>query len=365
MAKIERFEDMEKGGQIMEKAPTKSDWEALYKAMREFKEIEPWTWMYDSDIFGVQDPVSEEIGYCCVMGALGEMFALAVYLGSEGLESYMRIASGPPLNPSEAFEEMMLQKCLMASFVNRDELTKEDRQVIKSLGLKFRGRNAWPRFRSHRPAHFPWYLTADEARFLTLALQQTKEVSLRFREDPTLFDPPQEELWFVRVPKQTERGLIWEDAWLEPALLEEEELPDVPVDELRLTRLRKTAPLMDAVWEMDFFLSPSAVQDKKDERPYYPYLTMTVDHESGFVFGTDLASPETYMEEFPEHFLALAERLKRLPAEIWVKKEDAYDLLEPITSRLGVELYLVDELEALEEAQAALARYMGMPDLSW
>ena len=80
---------------------------------------------------------------------------------------------------------------------------------------------------------------------------------------------------------------------------------------------------MQAIWEMDFFLSPSPVQDKKGERPYYPYLTLTVDHESGFIFGTDLASPETYLEEFPERFLALAERLERLPVEIWVKREDA------------------------------------------
>jgi hypothetical protein len=343
---------------MKETSPTIADWKALYQAALEFKEIEAWTWMYDSDVFGVQDPVSGEIGYCCIMGALGEMFALAVYVGSEGLESYMRIASEPPLDPSEAFEELMLQKCLMASFGSREELTKEDRQVIKSLGLKFRGRNAWPLFRSYRPAYHPWYLTADEARVLTLALQQAREVCPRFREDPALFDPPNDELWFVRVPEVTGEGLSWTDAWLEPALLEEEELPDVPIDELRLARLKKVAQPMDAIWEMDFFLSPTPVQEKKGERPHYPYQTLTVDHASGFIFGTELASPETYLEEFPERFLALAERLKRLPVEIWVKREDAYDLLEPFTSRLGIELYLVDELESLEEARAAFRQFM-------
>jgi len=349
---------------MKETAPTKADWKALYQAALEFKEIEAWTWMYDSDVFGVQDPASGEIGYCCIMGNLGEMFALAVYLGSEGLESYMRIASEPPLDPSEAFEELMLQKCLMASFANRDELMEEDLQVIKRLGLKFRGRNAWPLFRSHRPAYHPWHLTADEARFLTLALQQAREVCLRFREDPALLEPPNDELWFVRAPEETGEGLIWKDAWLEPALLEDEDLPDVPLDELRLARLKKAAQFMDAVWEMDFFLSPSAVQESEGERPYYPYLTMTVDHKSGFIFGTDLASPETYLEEFPWWFVALAERLKKLPTELWVIKEDAYDLLEPLTSLLGVELYLVDELESLEAARTALGRFMGAPDLS-
>ena len=349
---------------MKETAPTTADWKALYQAAIEFQEIEAWTWMYDSDVFGVQDPATGEIGYCCIMGNLGEMFALALYLGSEGLESYMRIASEPPPDPSEAFEELMLQKCLMASFANREDLSKEDRQVIKRLGLKFRGRNAWPLFRSYRPAYHPWYLTADEARFLTLALQQARDVCLRFQEDPALFEPPQDELWFVRAPEETEEGLSWRDAWLEPDLLEEEELPEVSIDELRLARLKKAVQFMDAIWEMDFFLAPSAVQEKKGERPHYPYLTMTVDHKSGFIFGTDLASPEACLAEFPWRFLMLAEGLKKLPTELWVKKEEAYDLLEPLTSRLGVELYLVDELESLEAARTALGRFMGAPDLS-
>jgi hypothetical protein len=343
-------------------SPTKADWQALYQAALEFKEIEAWTWMYDSDVFGVQDPASGEIGYCCVLGALGEMFALAVYLGSEGLESYMQVASGPPSDLSEALETALLQKCLMASFANREELSKPDRDVIKRLGLKFRGRNEWPLFRSYRPAYHPWYLTADEARFLTLALRQAREVCLRFEEDPALFDPPDEELWFVRVPEETETGLSWRDDWLEPASLEEE-LVTVPLDELRLARLKKAAPLLQAVWEMDFFLSPTPVQDKGDERPYYPYMLMIVDHGSGFIFGTDLVTSEIHLAEFSERFLALAERLERLPSEIWVKKDEAYDLLEPLTSRLGIELYLVDWLEALEEARAALGRFMGGPDL--
>jgi hypothetical protein len=121
---------------------------------------------------------------------------------------------------------------------------------------------------------------------------------------------------------------------------------------------------MQAVWEMDFFLSPAPVQDKRGERPYYPYLWMSVDHRSGFVLGTDLIAPETHLAEFPERFLALAERLNWLPTEIWVTKEDAYDLLEPLTSRLGIDLYLVDWLEALHEARSALGRFMGGPDWS-
>jgi len=71
--------------------PTIQDWKNLFDAALKFKKIAPWQWMWDSDIFGVQNPANGEIGYCCIMGAAKEIYALAVYQGSEGLESYLRL----------------------------------------------------------------------------------------------------------------------------------------------------------------------------------------------------------------------------------------------------------------------------------
>ena len=60
---------MNKGGNLMdEDSPTKQEWQELFAALREFKKTAPWRWMYNSDLFGVQNPESGEIGYCCVMG---------------------------------------------------------------------------------------------------------------------------------------------------------------------------------------------------------------------------------------------------------------------------------------------------------
>ena len=45
------------------------------------------------DIFGVGNPRIGEIGYCCVLGKMGEVFGLVAYLGTEELEGYLRIQS--------------------------------------------------------------------------------------------------------------------------------------------------------------------------------------------------------------------------------------------------------------------------------
>jgi hypothetical protein len=87
--------------------------------------------MWDSDLFGVQNPVTGEIGYCCVMGGAGEHFSLTVFLDSEGLDGYLKIQSGEFYS---SLEDMLnLQKCLTASFEDKKFLQKEDFQVIKKV----------------------------------------------------------------------------------------------------------------------------------------------------------------------------------------------------------------------------------------
>lgn len=339
---------------MKESAPSLEQWRALYRAAEEFKEIECWEWMYDSDIFGVQDPASGEVGYCCVMGNLGELFALAVYLGSEGLEGYLQIQAGEVL--PGYMEALAVQRCLMASFENREDLKRRDLQVIRELGLKFRGRNAWPLFRSYRPGFVPWYLTEREAVYLTLALEQAREVALRFKEDPGLLTPPRESFFLVRVPERSGGGWRWRDEWLEPPPPEREGPPIEPPDEAFLDKIGKAAPIRRGIWEVDLFYFPGAVRE--GGRPYYPRILLWVDHGSGLILDFDLTKPEE-QGKFAENFAQLAEDLQFLPREIWVRREETFALLEPLAEGLGIELKWADELPMLEEAQDSLFDRFG------
>jgi hypothetical protein len=90
------------------------------------------------------------------------------------------------------------------------------------------------------PGFFPWYLNDDEVRFLTVALQQAMDVSLRFKKYPGLLVHPSKDHYFVRVPDKPGDDIIWKDEWLEPSALKMEDAQVIPVEETTLERIKKS-----------------------------------------------------------------------------------------------------------------------------
>jgi len=125
--------------------------------------------MEETELFGVQHPDTGEIGFVSVMGMAGEHYAISAYRDATGLYGFWHMQDmGPYLQPKDILNTPQLQ----ASFEDRDMLEKHDYQLIKSLGLKYRGRNAWPQFRSYRRGYAPWYIEKYEAEFLQYVLKQ-------------------------------------------------------------------------------------------------------------------------------------------------------------------------------------------------
>lgn len=67
----------------------------------DFKEEQPWRWLYEDDIICVENPVDKTTGYCSVMGKGGQHYALAVYMGIEGVYGFYHLMENadsiPPL----------------------------------------------------------------------------------------------------------------------------------------------------------------------------------------------------------------------------------------------------------------------------
>jgi hypothetical protein len=340
---------------MKEPIPSLNEWKKLYQAAIAFRKIEPWTWMTERDIFGVQNPRTGEIGYCCIMGELGEMLAIAVYNGTEGLQGYLKIKKGiiKPGNP----EALYIQDCLMLSFEDRRGVLEDDLEIINDLRLKFRGKNAWPVFRSYKPGYFPWFLNRDEVLFMTVVLEQAINICLEVQEGKRIVSSPKKNRYLVRTAEERGGLMSWKDEWMEPATLKKkDEGVSEPVDEIRVQRLKKTASPVAAVWEIDFFHSPTPVSE--GERPFFPYAIMIMDHDSGFILDMHLAEEANSGKEFIDTFLSCIEQTSSLPLEILVRKDEASALFEPYTPRLKIKLSKVKKLPNVDHARREMEKHL-------
>jgi len=333
-------------------APTLHQWKRLYQLAGELASLAPWNWMEETDLFAVEDPEEKYLGFVSVMGQIGQHFALAVYLGSRGLYAFWEMQyAGPSWEPEHLLEVPQIQ----VSFESREDLEEEDRQIMNQLGLQYQGAHGWPLFRSFRPGYLPWFLESEEAQYLTIVLEQTLEVTPRFREDPGLLASRGDTTYLVRTPRSGKKSPEWEDrrsVIVPPEPISIEYSLDMQEVETLRTLPRDPEPL-----EVDFFMTPSVIQEE-NTRPLLPYLFLLVNSGSESVIGAELftASPtlEDMWQMLPGNFVRQLLEQGVCPGQVRLRSDLMMDLLGPLAAQLDIELVTSDMLPALDNVKAFL-----------
>ena len=369
--------------------PTIPEWRALYAAAVRFRDHAPWQWMHEAQVFGVQNPETREIGYCSIMGGAGEHFSLCAYRGRDGLLGLQRMRETPPWLPdTNPIEFLALQDSLMASFEDRERIEAEDRAVMQSLGLKFRGRGAWPLFRSYLPGSIPWTVTVGEARFLTVALEQSLAVALRAVENPGLvteteFDEPK----LVRV--RGENGEWRDDLMMPPPpVLTRYIAPDV--DSKRIEALLALPRAIKGTIEVGAERMPHPMANGEEDRPAFPFVMLALavaprparktiapeapsknrrrivsrrrvnpDETEGRVIAHGVTSPARFAETAVEVLLGGIEVVGGLPADLVVARDDLYHYLRPVADSLQIELRREETVPSFSAAASEMLAAFG------
>ncbi len=335
-----------------EKIITEEDWRTLYDTAIAFKNLKCWQWMYDSDLFGVQNPDDNKTGYCCIMGKLGEFKALAVYLGTEGLESYKRIYSGK--RPDEKPETTNSQKCLMVSFEDRDDLDEEDIEILDILDLEFTGNSQWPIFRSYEPGYLPWFLTAKEIKFLTTAIEQSIIVSKKAKKNKSTIKSEKKNTYLIRV---FENGK-WSEKWLTPPKIQRYQI--MPVFDFTLLKNLKTKKIAKSGnWELSFIHLQTAVREET-EKPYYPYLILIVDTDIEQTIGFELCEPGKINMRLPTMLLKTIQKNKMMPKKITVNQNETIKLISNITDELSIKIEKMKTLNLLNSMLSDVISLINM-----
>jgi hypothetical protein len=350
--------------------PDAEEFKTLCKLARYIQQQAPWDFMEETDVFGIQDPDTGELGFVSVMGALGEYTAIAVYRGVQGLYQWREFVDLLEVDPEseEAHDRLMEIPQLQLSFGPASFLEEPDREVIRRSGAKFP--KAKPLFRSYWPGYFPWFLTRAEARHLVHVLTQTIQVAKQFLRDPNIIpfnEDPEDRDYMIRVCEINDGAIHWQSALCEidepPKELVPIRVEDDAVEELK--RLPKSDPQ-----EIDLFVMPAKI-GTAGERPRVLYSLLVTNAATGYLFGFEALEARSGIDLM---YAELAEKV----AEIWLKQEVVPDELRArsmrllnmfqwFASELEFELSLVKELPAIDEAKRVILEKIGgnTPQYEW
>jgi len=337
-----------------ETPPSFTTMEKLYGLAFDLYGLHPWRLLNESQLILVRDSVSGETCYCSVMGALGEVYSVQVYVGTESYRLFRRLENEEITDPGEFFAS---QRGVSVEFVAKSDLEPPDRELLSAMKHP-KGRGvASPIFRAIRPGFLPWFVTEEEAQKLAECLRAVIAVcSAVVSQKSTSYWKRKGTYPMVSRVEGDERQFKVD---LVKAILPAEP-PAVPVrlDDETLRQLRSQDYPVQGVMELDHILSGATV-GKKSDRPAFTVIALALDAKTGVVYMPEITDSSVPVgESLAKVFLKTIPVNRTLPKEVRVRSQKLKDSLAPLMESFGVSVRVASQLPAADEARAGLLGFL-------
>jgi hypothetical protein len=347
-----------------ETPPSFSTLEELYKLAARLYALRPWHVIDESALVLIRDSATDEMCYCSVIGALGEVLAMHAYIGTESYRLFRKIADGEITGSGEFFAA---QHSVYVEFVPGAELAVQDRKLLAALGHPLRAANVSPVFRASRPGFHPWYVTEEEGQLLAECMRAVIMIcsAVSARSDLNYWDRANT---YPMVSRADGGGgePRYHVELVEAILQSEPPLSPARLDTEQLRRLRERDHAVRGVMELDYFFT-DAVIGKKNERKACLSVSFAVDADSGFLFPPELAPPGVSAgDALGKAIMSAIETSRAFPREVRVHTRRFKDCLEPISEECGFPIKVARSLPVLAEARKHLLSMLhgcGIPGI--
>ncbi|RLD69598.1 MAG: hypothetical protein DRI98_10140, partial [Bacteroidetes bacterium] len=286
--------------------------------------------------------------------------------GNEGLTDYLEFSANvDQLSHPELSEKGMLRAStmignpiciphLMLSFIDREELEKQDLAAIKKSGNSFRGKGNWPRIEEIVPGYLPVYPGREILIELFLVMQQTILVLERAVEDEDYLirEEDSEGTLLVRVPMGKGPKFRWKDHYLLPDPGWGEVSYSVNITAGTHSALSRL-PEASQVLQLDLFMLPTPVVEK-GSRGYFPFVLMLVEKGNGLIRSTSILAPQpdlrSMYESVSQRVLDELVKSGHRPSKIEIRTDLLFDMLLEILDEAGCSVEWVDRMPEMDEA---------------
>lgn len=336
------------------KYPTIDIWKSLYDAADRFYIEAPWKIMENEWIFGVENPITKQIGWCSVMGNASMEYGLCVNRGARGFKALTCM-----LNEVEPEEMMPYLDSLNMTFEHSDFLESKDLTVIKDLGIsgKYKETQKWPRFRAYLPARYPWQPDYDEAVFLRDAIEQAIEVACIARRDLNVLVQGSPDRFLVRTKTDSSGNAEWKNEYKTAELYKMPKRENYEIEPAIAHKIRTHPVNKEMQIEADLFITNTPICDS--EPPWLPWLMLAVEVKRDYIFPPDhMAKDVDPVIKGASNLIDILKNMNHRPQRIRVKNELFFQSIKRICDDLGIRLEKVKSLPALQKVKESLKDYM-------
>ena len=339
----------------------------LYERALQYRKTKLWEKLRDTQVFAVK--TDKETLFLCIMGALNEHIALAVYPEDEFYSYYEFLDLYEDMagrTVADTFECMISSSCIQCSFeakdmLRPDELT-EARAYAKSHGIRFAGKNAYPQFSRFTPFHYPWNVQSQE---------DIDRLATGLEASIALFDELSHNPSFAAQLRDIDVSSVTEV----PLLVRKEEgyKPDgtTPLpnrrtyvypsgdygNEIQLHQIRSKRKGKAIDCRVSWMNHPE--QENPEDVPYYPAALIAVDEADGMIICVAVTPDyESGHDELLTKLMdALVQRKKR-PAMVKAQDARTYALLKEAMEKASIELCQDNDLPLLDDAIKSMYEYV-------
>lgn len=331
----------------------------IYSTARKIRELEPWKVLFETDLFGIEIPGTDQVYFISVMGHNMEFTAISAYKGYEGFAGFMELEQNADELPMGT---IMTVPHLMLSFMDREGLMKADLDAIRQSGEGFRGKGNWPKLDEVIPGYVPVFPEGESLHDLPVLLEQILQVLLVALKEPGYLNREgdgQDEI-LLRKPAVRKGVIHWEDHYEDPHFRIQPEHFRVTYDgKLCATISRKK--VAKAILQADMFMLPTPAKEKEG-KGYFPFVLLLVDKETGMVKGMSMMVPEpdlhTMYERVGQTLLEELNKSEQRPEKVELRTELLLTLTEDALKQAWCMPVLENEMPLVEEVRKGLFEHL-------
>ncbi|MBP3284254.1 MAG: hypothetical protein J6M02_02000 [Clostridia bacterium] len=336
----------------------RNDWLKLYEIAKDIKALRPQEYLSDFEWLQYESKKYEETFYFCIIELFGEINAIGIYT-SEQLHRFYELID----NDFPSYMMLNYQEGLMCRFDSREDTLKENRALIKELGLRFRG--TWISFEHLEKGYQPATLNSVQVNKmieilsnLYNMLKQIKEekLTIDFEAGETLiraFDEEKKE-YVNKIDK-----LLVPDIELRTIIFEGQEKKRFKAD---VTKIPKKNMSIEFEF-LNYF--PLSLKDVKENgRFYFPKIRFIADHTKKLMYEGDMIDKNNYEgeQEYIDETLDLLVRFFfefGRPKRIYVRDIETKVALQEIADLANIEVTIKSKLKVIDEFLEEFIRFNG------